>query len=81
MGTSAHPLVVKLFGLMNEQQVQLDTMSDKSGVGTNALTDWRYRTNPNVPNLDACFNVVGFKLIAVPMDFDEEKAKVTQPFC
>lgn len=75
----AHPLVVLLFAKMHEQNMQLTTMSDKSGNSLNALTDWRYRTTPNVANLDASLNVVGMKLIAVPVDFDEETIPKTEP--
>ena len=77
----AHRLVVELFTDMYEQQVNLNVMADKSGNSCNALTDWRTRTNPNVASLDACFNVVGKKLIAVPMDFDETKINDAQPIC
>lgn len=76
---NAHPIVVMLFDTMSEQEMKLATMAAMSGNSINALTDWRYRTTPNIANLDASLNVVGMKLIAVPLDFDEETIQKTKP--
>lgn len=63
----AHLLVHKLFDEMYEKQMSIATMSHLSGVSATALTDWRSRTYPNVPNLEACFAVLGYQLTVVPV--------------
>lgn len=69
--TRGHKFVTVLFENMIAQNIGVNHMSDRSGVSANTLSDWRTRTMPNIPNLDACLNVVGKKLIVVPIDFDE----------
>lgn len=58
----AHPLVKRLFELMAYEQIGVLDMSARSGVNSNTLRDWRGRTLPNVANLDACLNVLGYRL-------------------
>lgn len=58
----AHPLVKQLFREMDQQQIGVLDMAQRSGVNKNTLKDWRTRTMPRVADLDACFNVLGMKL-------------------
>ncbi|APH71412.1 helix-turn-helix domain-containing protein [Aquibium oceanicum] len=58
----AHPLVRRLFALMNDQRIALGTVAERSGVAADTIKDWRGRTNPSVPNLEACFNALGYGL-------------------
>jgi len=60
----AHPLVKRLFAEMNAQQCSQEMMAARSGVGRNTFKDWRTRTDPTLSNLEACFNVLGFELVA-----------------
>lgn len=61
----AHPLVKKLFREMHRHQIGVLDMAERSGVNKNTLKDWRTRTVPRVPDLEACFNVIGYRLTAV----------------
>ena len=58
----AHPLVRRLFEIMAEQQIGVVAMAEKSGVNKNTLKDWRCRSVPSVANIDACLNVMGYRL-------------------
>lgn len=58
----AHPLVRRLFALMNDQRIALGTVAERSGVAPGTIEDWRARTAPTVPNLEACFNALGYGL-------------------
>ena len=58
----AHPLVKRLVAEMNEQQIGLLDMAERSGVNKNTIKDWRTRTVPTVDNIDACFSVLGLSL-------------------
>lgn len=62
----AHPLVRRLFEEMNRQQIGVLDMSVRSGVNKNTFKDWRVRTVPRVPDLDACFGVLGMELKVKP---------------
>lgn len=59
-----HPLVRALFEEMAEQQLSLLDMAERSGINKNTLKDWRTRTVPTISNLDACFHVLGLRLVA-----------------
>ncbi len=63
---SAHPLVRRLFEEMNNQQICMLDVAERSGVNKNTLKDWRVRTIPRVADLEACFNVLGLTLVARP---------------
>lgn len=58
----AHPLVRRLFAEMNQQQLGVLDLAERSGVNKNTLKDWRTRTVPSVDNLDACLTVLGLRL-------------------
>ena len=60
-----HPLVRILFDEMQKQRLGVVDMAKKSGVNKNTLKDWRIRTTPRIADLEACFNVLGLKLIPV----------------
>lgn len=59
----AHPLVKRLFEEMNEQQVGVLDMADRSGVNKNTITGWRFRAAPDLINLEACYSVLGRSLV------------------
>lgn len=59
---NVHPLVKKLFEQMNQEQIGVLDMSERSGVNKNTINDWKKRSVPNIANLDACFMVLGKKL-------------------
>ena len=63
--TNASPLVTELFRLMNEEQIGVLDMSERTGINKNTFKDWRTRTVPKITDLEACFSVFGLKLKVV----------------
>lgn len=59
----AHPLVRTLFEEMNEQQIGVIDIAERSGVNKNTITGWRKRASPDLVNIEACFNVLGQSLV------------------
>lgn len=60
---SAHPLVRdKLFPLMRKEQITVSDLAQRSGVKRVTIAAWKRRNTPNVANLEACFNVLGYTL-------------------
>lgn len=59
---NAHRAVRKLFQQMNEEQIGILDLSERSGINKNTLKDWRTRTCPTVDNLEAALNVLGLCL-------------------
>ncbi|MAK54685.1 MAG: hypothetical protein CML17_02335 [Pusillimonas sp.] len=64
---SCDPAVKRLVALMNEDDITIDAMSAKAGVGKNAMYQWRTR-DPMISNLRACLNACGYDLAVVPLD-------------
>lgn len=60
---NAHPLVRRLIQECNAQRTTLTEIAQRSGVGRQTISLWRYRAAPNLDNLIACFNVLGLDLI------------------
>jgi DNA-binding phage protein len=58
----AHPLVIELFEEMNRQRIGLADLADRSGIGRDAISAWRYRQSPSLAGIDACLNVLGLQL-------------------
>ena len=72
---NAHPLVKRLFEEMNYQQIGILDLSERSGINKNTICDWKRRSMPRVDNIDACFAVLGFRLI--PNVIKEDKSWVS----
>lgn len=53
---------------MNRNQIGVLDMSERTGINKNTLKDWRTRTVPRVSDLEACFNVLGYKLKPVSQE-------------
>ncbi len=63
------PQIMWMFEEMTRQQVGLYDMSDRSGVSYNTINNWaRGVSSAEVRNLEACYNVLGFSLMAVALD-------------
>ena len=60
-----HPLVRKLIAECNKQGAAISELAEISGVSRGTITGWRYTSTPSLENLIACFNVLGFDLVAV----------------
>ena len=60
-----HPLVRMLIAECNTQGTTISEIAERSGVSRGTITGWRYTSTPSLENLIACFNVLGFDLVAV----------------
>lgn len=65
--TKSHPLVRRLFVLMNEQQCSIDQMSKNVGIARATLQQWKWHNQPSLELLIACFNYLGYDLKPVKM--------------
>lgn len=68
----AHPLIRTLVVEMNRQKVSMYDIADRSGVPRQTIYNWRRGTVPNAANLDAAFNVLGFRLVPMPLNHQPE---------
>lgn len=59
---TGHPLVIKLFKEMNHQQIGIMDMADRTGIARETFKGWRTRHCPRITDLEACFNVLGYRL-------------------
>lgn len=59
----SHPLVRELYEVMNEEEMGVLELSDRSGINKNTLKDWKHRTVPTITNIEAAGSCVGLKLI------------------
>lgn len=59
----AHPLTAKLFSLMLEQNVTYQDIENRAGVSYWTLKNWRRGQLPNLDNLTAAYQVVGYELV------------------
>jgi len=60
-----NPLVVRLVELMNEQAVDTIDLCKAAGVSLTSIHAWRTKSNPNITNLEAVLNVLGYTLAIV----------------
>lgn len=65
--TKCHPLVKQLNTGMLAEQMTDKVMSKKAGVARQTLVNWRSVSNPNIADLESCFNVIGYTLKPVPL--------------
>jgi len=61
--TRAHPLVKKLYRLMNDKGVSTIELAAAAGVDRSTIQKWQQGKGPNLVNLEACLNVAGYKLV------------------
>lgn len=66
----AHPLMRKLFTIMNTEHASIEWLARTSGVPAASIKGWRKsigrgkRYGPKVDNLEACFLALGYRLVA-----------------
>ena len=63
-----NPLVVRLVELMNEQEVDTIDLCESAGVSHTSIHSWRVKSNPNIANLEAVLNVLGYTLAIVKLE-------------
>ena len=52
---------------MFNKQMPDRVMADEAGVARQTLSNWRSVSNPNISDLESCFNVLGFTLKPIPI--------------
>lgn len=65
---NVHPLVRNLFEEMNRQRIGMLDMAERTGVGQSTMKHWRLMCSPSLANLEACYNVLGYKLSIKPVE-------------
>ena len=65
---NTHPLVVRLVELMNENEVDTIDLCESAGVSHTSIHSWRIKSNPNIANLEAVLNVLGYGLVIRKLD-------------
>lgn len=63
----AHPLVRRMFELMNEEKVVMRDIAPKAGIQPCTISTWRYRSAPTLPLFQAALNALGYDLAIVPL--------------
>ena len=67
--TSHIPHVQRLFALVNESDVKLQTLAEQIPVHGSTVKAWAYQHSiPDIVNLEAAFNVLGYHLEVVKND-------------
>jgi len=57
-----HPLVRRLFQEMNHQRIGMTDMAERVGISRFTMNGWRTRHCPRIVELEACYNVLGYRL-------------------
>ena len=66
----AHPLVRRLFVLINRDGCTLEELAARSGVDSQTLNSWRSRKSPQLVTFEAMLNALGFELRIVHREPD-----------
>lgn len=61
--TKAHPLVIQLIELMNQEQCSVEQMCKHVGMSRTTYNNWRFKHEPDLSLLIACFNYLGYDLV------------------
>jgi hypothetical protein len=61
-----HPLVKRLFAIMNEQRVCMRHVASGTGVHHDTIASWRYRWAPTIASMEAVLNKLGYELVIRP---------------
>jgi hypothetical protein len=62
---NGHPLVRMLIAEMNRQNKRVSALCAEAGISPGTFAHWRNRHNPELPAIEACFNVLGKTLYPV----------------
>lgn len=65
---NGHPLVRMLIAEMNRQNKRVNALCAEAGISPGTFAHWRNKHNPELPAIEACFNVLGLTLRPVPMN-------------
>ena len=71
-----HPFVKFVFASMRDQRLGYGVVQEKAGVHRGLLSNWRTKYTPNIVNLEAILNVLGYKLAILSLH-DEKSSELT----
>ena len=66
----AHPLVRRLFQEMNYQRIGMTDMAERVGMSRFTINGWKTSHCPRIVELEACYNVLGYKLTLLVLKDD-----------
>lgn len=73
LNPAVHAGVKKLAELKEERGLSDLQMSEEAGISPNSVYRWRLGMNePSIGSLEAALNLFGYKLVAVPIDWNED---------
>jgi hypothetical protein len=61
-----HPLVRLLFQELRTRQIPMHDLCSRSGLSINTVINWRAANTPNLINIEAALNAIGYDLVAIP---------------
>jgi hypothetical protein len=64
----AHPLVRRMFVLINQENCTLEELAARSGVDSQTMNSWRSRKSPQLVTFEAVLNALGRKLQIVDQE-------------
>jgi hypothetical protein len=63
-----HPAIAALFSAIATSGMRDAHVARRAGISANALVDWKKMHDARITNLEACLNVVGLRLVVVPLE-------------
>jgi hypothetical protein len=60
--TNNQPAVRFLFEEIDRQQVRMKHLSERTGITATAMAKWRTHHSPNIDNIEAALNALGYTL-------------------
>ena len=67
---TGHPIIRFFFNELNAQKIPVTALAERSGVHWNTIANWKKGVNASVLNLEACLNVLGFRLTIIDIRHD-----------
>ena len=75
-----HWAVRWLVAELNVQKMASQYMCTKAGIHINTVTEWANHRIPRIDNIEACINVLGYKLMIVPIEDDSMNDKAARMY-
>lgn len=75
--TNCHPLVKELFRIMRNKGVFSAELARISGIERATFTRWKTHNSPNLTNIEACFNSLGYDLVVVKRKEKKDERKTS----
>lgn len=59
---NSHPIIKLLYETLEKRGMSYSDLSKKSGINLSTVSNWKYKSNPTLLNLEAALNAVGYDL-------------------